>query len=344
MIGTVSASVAQQPRSVLRHVPPGPAARLPSRPGILLTRGAENTVFYGDSFTRLGLDEQLKDSPQGDMGGVWNQIGGILVGDGERSMRAGAYFTQARATGWYSIGSGAAHSDVYAETTMRLAGSSPSAAAGSPALVELYAKARATLGVFVRFIPGPSQTLQIVSNTGGGETVHASAGIATTLASGIYQGQAHKLALRVEGATAQAYLGTTVGAPALVANAAALGFGGGGGLRMTQASAALQDTSAIKLDDVTWRGIGSSPDIGAREWFRFESFPEPRAIQGNASIFVADRAADFRGVHPKLPAVGSPGASGPARFVVLSGEVDDFVGNDVMDVSIVARESFKYFR
>ncbi|MGH9380668.1 MAG: hypothetical protein ACRD2Z_08665, partial [Thermoanaerobaculia bacterium] len=101
----------------------------------------------------------------------------------------------------------------------------------------------------------------------------------------------------------------------------------------------------ITADDFTYDSPGAgASDIGAREWFRFQSWPERRAIQGNASVFIADRAAEFRGDHPCLPPVGSPGASGPARVVVMAGDPDDFLGNDLLDVRVDAVEQFAYLR
>lgn len=90
---------------------------------------------------------------------------------------------------------------------------------------------------------------------------------------------------------------------------------------------------------------GTSLDIGPRESFRFESFPEGRVVQGNASVFVADQLANYRGGFPRMPYTGSGALSpGPARVVVFQGEIDNVIGNDGPNVNLGVLEQFRFLR
>jgi hypothetical protein len=246
----------------------------------------------------------------------------------------------ANATGLYSVSSGALFSDVYAEITFAL---SASAAAASPAHIELWAKQfSASYGYTVRFEPNP-HSLQIRSYTSAGASTMASAGIASTLASGVYQGHGQRLGVSVQGGAIAAYLGTSAGAAVLSASNGAAAQPGWPALGMGNGSPGA--SSFIYADDFLYRTLaGGASDIGPREWFRFETAPERRVYQGNASFYFANRAADFRGEHPLAPITGSPGPSGPAQMVVFSGDPDNFVGNDLMDVSLSVRDRFRFLR
>ena len=101
----------------------------------------------------------------------------------------------------------------------------------------------------------------------------------------------------------------------------------------------------VVVDSIVITVIGaegeSAKDIGARETFRFESHPEGRVYQGNASVFTADRLADYRGQFPKMAPVGSPMPTGPAHVVVLQGELDNIQGLDGPDVALTILERFR---
>jgi hypothetical protein len=89
---------------------------------------------------------------------------------------------------------------------------------------------------------------------------------------------------------------------------------------------------------------GSVGDIGGSLDFSFQSYPRRRTFRGTPSYFDYDHAAEFRGNQPRIPAVGSPMATGPARVVVLSGEVSNFKGQDPIGVRLSVRERFSYLR
>lgn len=100
------------------------------------------------------------------------------------------------------------------------------------------------------------------------------------------------------------------------------------------------------IDNVyyTSRSLGSGIANSPREEFRFESYPQRRAVQGNASVFKANRAAEYRGVAPELLPVGSGAATQQLRGIVFEGDIADFQGGNVVDVSLYATERFTFLR
>lgn len=247
------------------------------------------------------------------------------------------------ASAFYSLASGRGLQNTKTVAQIVLTGS---AAAASGGAIELWAKQRAPslAGFALRFVPGPSQTLQLLSYPGGAApSVMASAGIASTLASGIYAGQPHQLILNADGGELSAYIGTAPVNPVLTASHADVTAAGCPALKLSNCSNIASGLLVIDSLAVYDLAVGAS-DMGPREWFRFESHPERRAFQGNASVFLSDHEAAFRGVHPRLPAVGSPGASGPAQLVVFSGDPTDFLGNDLLDVNVSVTEQFRFLR
>ena len=337
--------------------------------GIMRTRGAGgNSALYSDSFARFnygGLAGYLSLSalPAAETGGVnWSYIrGGISVGMAPinpwYAVNAQALFpcdwtspggAKANSSGLYALASGVLNGDVMGELRTGLWGGASGDAAS--AAITFFPKAQSNAstiigGVGARLQLGPSQTLQIVSASANGATaVLASAGIASTLASGLYLGQAHTLAMRISGARMDVWLATGAfpASPILSASHANALQTGWPVLAMNSGGAVA--TGTIWADDVRLSSVaGGASDITQREWFRFESFPEERVVQGNASVFAAYRDGDHRGAGPKLPPVGSgAGATGPARVVVFAGAPDQVFGNDGADVTLRSIERFRF--
>lgn len=326
---------------------------LDSSPGVLRSDGAigDDVLFaiesFRDPYSGYGISPPLE-SFDTDWGAApWSQLGEGKIGRnpyGVGFVGSGAIDVQpvGNASAAYALGSGNLLGDSRMEAKIWVTGL---AACASPVSIELQAKRRSSGNFFaLRFIPGPSQTLQLLSRTAaGGASVMASAGIGSTLASGFWLGQPHKLILNADGGELSAYIGTAPANPVLVASHADVSAAGWPGLAMSNAS---NVASGLLVIDYLWvqrLGRGAS-DMGPREWFRFEAHPERRTFQGNASVFLADREAVFRGVHPRLPAAGLPGASGPAQLVVLAGDPTDFLGNDLLDLNLSVTERFRYLR
>lgn len=336
-------------------------------PAMLRTPGGNPAqgLSYSDNFDRSIL--ALLNSPNAVPGpGVWTfniGAGGNAEDFGAPGGNPGGALTLvqpvggrpalANATGAVLIGSGAMLGDVYASVDVQLT-NALGATAASGAVVELWAK---TLGgasgtvpsnyVGGRLVLSPSalQSVCVFLASGGAQQVIASAPLVASVASAVMGGLRHTLAVQIIGSTIDVYLATAIGqGQARVTGFAHQGalMPGNPGLYMKTPSYAA--AGALYVDNFQARQFGGSAvDINAREWFRFESWPEVRGFQGNASVFVADRS-DFRGVPLRLPPTGSPVASGPVQVVAFAGEVDNFVGNDVIDVRLDAMDRFSYLR
>ena len=316
---------------------------LDDSPGVMRSAGAfgANSLLAWEGFNYDGGTAKTLDQVPALTGQQWSQIAGAIIRAPYNVGVAGAVVASPNASGFYSLASGANWGNTKTEALIWLTGSP---AAASSAQIELWAKQRsASIGFALRFIPGPSQTLQLVSYGAAGASVMASAGIATTLASGIYAGVPHKLILNADGGQLAAYIGTAPANPALTASHADITAAGWPALRMSNGS---NVASGLLVIDylLVWNLAAGASDMGPREYFRFEAHPDKRAFQGNASVFLADREAVFRGIHPRIPAVGSPGASGPAQLVVMSGDPTDFLGNDRLDVALSVTEQFRFLR
>jgi hypothetical protein len=334
-------------------------------PGVLRTRGAGgDSALYSDSFGRMiSYLDLLTSKPTADSGEAWARFSGAFglgpIGFpinplgmlGPVASRTGGdnNRTGANASAGHALASGALVNDIQTEIKLSLGGVSPSVAAASSAAI-LWAKSltnasTVTDGVAAKLQLGPSQFLQLLTRTAGVDTVRASAGIASILASGLYQGAQHRLVLRTTGGSADAWVatGALAALPALSASAAAVTVAGWPAVELNAGSNIA--SSVILIDDFAAQSVGAgASDIAGRAWFRFESHPERRTIRSNASVFDADQEAEFRGAHPQVPPVGSPGASSNARVVVFSGDPDDFLGNDLLDVRVDVTERFRFLR
>jgi hypothetical protein len=164
------------------------------------------------------------------------------------------------------------------------------------------------------------------------------------VASGIYAGQKHKLVVRVSGPRTDVWVATGALPASPVLSASHVDFQTQGWPQLGAQAGGNVGSGLVVLDDFKVSRVATAPDAAAREWFRFESHPGARVIQSNASVFSYDRTGDFTGQPPQVPAVGSPGATGPGRFVVMSGEIDNFVGNDLLDVRLDVLERFSFFQ
>ncbi len=336
---------------------------LDEAPGIMRTRGGQQTLLFGDSFARLaGVDSGggsygyrgrlsagwhivSDNGPE-----IWNRLAGNFAGDGFVAPLASGHiafgipfdYRAANATGFFSIASGKQRSDIVAELRTGLTFGSSGALNSS--LLEFWPKAQGpSAGVMIRLQLGPSANHHIALLTDG--TVRASAPLGGSTASGFALGNSHRLVGVFTGGKADVYLATGAlpATPILVASRAELAVPGWPQLAM-QAGSNIA-SAVLMADDLRVYSLAAgASDIGPREWFRFEAHPEARAIQGNASVFLANRAGDLRGNHPQVPAIGSPGPSGPAQMIVFSGDPDDFLGNDLMDVRLDAVEKFTYLR
>lgn len=321
--------------------------------GIMRTAAAGGGFYSLDSFTRFpngyGNLQLLEGQPIADSGQSWAKVAGAFGGAVRALLPANSEAQRvANASGLYALASGALNSDVEARLGVFANGEIGGMASS---IVQLWPKAitnASTIagGVGALLQLGPSQSLSLWSASSNGATVlKASAGIASTLASGLYEGQQHTLTVKILSGRADVWLATgpLAASPILSASAADLNAPGWPALKMTAASL----TSAItQVDNFTAYSIGAtSPAIAAREWFRFESHPEGRVYQGNASVFTADRLANYRGQFPKLPPVGSgAAATGPARVVVLQGEIDNLQGLDGPDISLAVLERSRFLR
>lgn len=63
-----------------------------------------------------------------------------------------------------------------------------------------------------------------------------------------------------------------------------------------------------------------------------------------SSTWEENITTEIRGDPPTLPPVGSPGASGPARFFALVGEQSGFLGNRLLEIDVRARERFRFLK
>lgn len=326
---------------------------LDEAPGMLRTPGAAgNSSWDIDDFNTTTNQAPLSEHRsaggrvwEGNAGAIGLSAYGVAYAGAPTYVGPNIYSAPApNATGLHTLGDTSTSGyldDTQTEAQIILTGSY---AAASPASIELRAKYRsASLGFALRFIPGPSQVLQLLSYSAAGASVMASAGIASTLASGIYLGQPHKLILSANGGELAGYLGTRPLAPIITASHADVTIPGLPALKMSNGSNVASGLLVADYFRVSLLGAGAS-DMGPRESFRFEAHPEGRVVQANASVFLADRQAAFRGVAPRVPAVGSPGPSGPAQMVVLSGDPTDFLGNDLMDVSLRVVDRFTFLR
>lgn len=339
-------------------------------PGILRTQGFAQTLYAGDTFQRFTARSLLHNSAKSDLGhqfrwirsmgilghGDAEQEGGGVISPGKfvATWFAAAQFEHATgATGLYTLGSGLRFVDVIAEVDFTLWASGYNTIASSfasGAEVMIWAKGNPQAGgslidpgIRARLAWAPTPVLSIWT----GASTQAAAANVMAQASGMQNagvgGIPHKMILRTFGPTAAVWIGTNPdlsAAPQLAHSGAEVAIDGAPALQAKQGGAAGWPI----IFEAKWSFVGSSIDSESREWFRFESHPELRAYQGNASVFRDDLAAEFRGLHPRLPAVGSPGASGPGRAVVLSGELENFVGNDVLDVRLNAVERFRFLR
>lgn len=345
-------------------------------PGLMRTAGGYGQAAgnnFQDNFDRLGAGggaapRSLLSSPNAVPGpGIWTSLldGSGLGGfgaAGAQVSRVTAYGAQALAGASVAalIGSGAALGDVTAQVEVQLI-NALGATSASGALVEIWGKAlppatsltvpasqvlpSAYVGARLTLSPSSAQSVALIAASAGNVAVVASAALTASVASAVMGGVKHLLSFQTAGASAQLFLATAgrSGAAILSGSNALNTLGGNPGMYMRTPSYALD--GALYLDNFqVVGGGGSAPDITAREWFRFESYPEVRAYQGNASVFAADRAGNFRGVPPRLPPTGSPVASGPMQVVAFQGEVDNFVGNDGLDIRLDAVDRWAFLK
>jgi len=340
--------------------------------GIMRTQGAAapaNTL--GDAFSRFPntLQEtvRLENSPNGDYGGQWARISGYFgnspnwsppafispIEVGHEEGQFVKFMSGPGATGFYSIGSGVALADTQFAALVQMAGQRPSAGCASQSFVAVYPKMQAS-GPYVKakLCFGPSPYLALISGASpGAENLRASAGMPSMLASGIFLGEAHTLTIRVLSGRTDVWLATGPLSPSPVLSASHGDFGltGYPALQMQNGPLGASGSASsafVKTKRVLIYGFGASAaDIGPRQFFRFESHPEGRTYQGSASAFVADRLANYRGQFPKLPPIGSGAvATGPARVVVLQGEIDNLQGLDGPDIALTVLERYRFLR
>ena len=343
-------------------------------PGLMRTRGiGGDQALYADNFNRIAETTFLQNSPNAvPGGGVWSRVAGFFggaysfyglgisnrispvasIGGGPYPVlsNTGAAPTGANASGLYALASGAQNGDVSMSGKLGIVGvASP---AGASTTVELWSKALTNgsilthgIGARLAMLPGsPALQLVLASNGATAGLASAVAASAAAIASGMWGGIEHTMTVQVRGNRVDMWFGTAItGSPILTASHAMAAMSGWPAVRMNAGSNIA--SAVIYLDDLSVISLSSgASDIAARETFRFQSYPEPRSYPGIASIFVADRAADFRGDPPRLPPVGSPGASGPARVIVFEGSVDDFRGNDVIDLALAVTERWTFLR
>ncbi len=309
--------------------------------GILRTPGGRPALIH-DSFKGFGKRETIP----ADTGQQWSVATGLF-------QLNNSFMTAEKSQGsyaMYNVASGAQFSDVQVSVGLNwvVTGAEPGPAAASGVVFEAWAKrqlAAASFGVWARLTLGPSQTLNVLAGNASGATVLASAGIASTLASGLYKSQVHTLVIRTLGGRADVWLATGAPAPTpiLSVNSPLIDLVGHPAVRVypggtTSFGAYLRAPFIVSENGAT------AVDIGPRESFRFESYPEKRVLQGNASVFKANRLGDFVGNAPQIAPVGSPAATGPAQVVVFQGEIDNVIGNDGLEPVLGVRERFKYLR
>jgi hypothetical protein len=319
--------------------------------GVLLTDpagGGAGGGYYNDAFERFTGIVRLENSPNADPGpGLWSKVNGNLAGFAGRLFPCSPTLLGAAtgATGFYAIGSGALLTDIDTQMSVAMVGT----AGASGAEWELWGKMiaatdGATVGLRAKLVAGPSSNhhLALISHDGAATTLHASKSLAASTASAIMGGQQMKLRLLVEGATAQVWLatGTFPQTALLVAGHANVQMAGNPGLRMQQGGG----INGPRIADFSVAVTGASQGANdPRQWFKFESYPQGRVIRG-ATTFEQDMVGYLRGNFPRVPAVGSPAPSGPARVVVMAGQVDDFLGNDTTDVELYVTEKFDFVR
>jgi hypothetical protein len=335
-------------------------------PGLMRTGGGQITGQMTDSFDRLTTGETyLAQSPISDSGHTWTRLQsdlGIGMPPGfPADMTDGKLVPisptlnvfQANATGAYALASGTLNTVARAEFAVGYVGFGAASAQIASVAYELWAKARTnastvTDGVCLRLVVGPTHNLSFWTASNSATALIASNTIATTLASGLFLGQEHRLMMLISNAGAFGWIATNPGVGAAASPHIAMASRAEAGLSGWPAVRAIAGsnigTGVFYLDSFNLDILAGASDIGPREWFRFESYRERRAYQGNASIFLADRTPAFRGQQPQLPPVGSPGASGPARVVAFEGPIDDFRGNDVIALRLDAVERFKFLR
>jgi hypothetical protein len=329
-------------------------------PGLLRTPGHSGGKgkLYGDGFSRFTTKWSVlanrPNAPQG-QGAVWTRTYGELGNTGPAGgvnqnmtpVQLVAHGAQAvnNASGLYAIASGKKHADINAQVFVQLKGTASEAASG--AFVELWAKGQAqatyrvpSQGVRAKLELTPPGAIAILATPdGGGATTLASLALSGPVASNLYGGRRVTLGLAVEGPTAALFLTGPDGFSAITRGSpihSQVGnpfLGGRAGANVA--------AGHLKLDDFSVWPIAGATDASARARFRFQSHPEARVFHGNASVFNQDYQARFRGDPPKLPPTGPSGA---ARVVVIAGEVDNFLGNDIMSVNLTALEQFSYLK
>jgi hypothetical protein len=318
--------------------------------GIMVTGGGVADLI-GDGFSGFSIfGGPMNSGRVGDLGGVWTKIAGQFEGwsfenSGWISPVSAGLVLTAGATAFYGIGSGRQSADVFAEAGFNISGPTPSVVGASDAHVAIYPKMTPS-GPYVKahLSLGPSPYVAIISGgSPGAKNLRASAGMPSIGASGIFQGQAHKLAARILAGRMDVWVatGALAASPAVSASHGEIGLTGYPGIDVKQSP---DTAAAINVRRFAAYEFGATAvGIGARETFRFESFPEGRVVQGNASVFQADRLADYRGGFPKIPPMGSGAESpGPGRMVVFQGEIDNVVGNDGPDIALSALERFRF--
>ena len=340
--------------------------------GILRTRGvaAGAVTLLQDTWSNYSAWPGVwKDGRTADTGQPWTRVGGYFnvpyhSNPRYKAVQAGesAGGNAAGATAFYDVASGAQYGDVSLSAEVALATYGQSFTEGaslfapsyraSGAYAETWLKrdpGGASKGVWTRLTFGPSQTLQLFAGNGETATVLASAGIASTRASGLYLGQRHTLMIRSVGGKADVYVGTTIGAsPVVTASNAMISQLGNPALRLQNggSGAPANAFGGGPVVDLFTLTAGASPpeDIPGREYFRFESWPEQRSYRGNASVFLADTTADYRGHLPELLPVPSESPVRSSRVVVFQGEIDNMVGNDGPNIALTALERWEYLR
>jgi hypothetical protein len=328
--------------------------------GVLRTPGRSGESIF-DAYTRfpdmLNGGELLDSRPTSDSGHKWTNAGGFLGVYNRFGAELAAVNSegdgQTGATGFYDLASGAKLTDV----ELTLSGVGVGTVNASGAWLEGWAKRQpgfASAGVWTRITRAPSLSAALFLGDGEKATALASVAIASTLGSAIAAGGGFNVALRCIGGNAELYVATGAGqSPTALLNGGhpGIGLGGNPAFRMqsgraTQVSGVNARREGLGIGEFALAAFGAGgSDTGAREYFRFESNPQPRTYQGNASVFTADRTADYRGHDPQLTPVGSgAGAIGPLRIVVFQGEVDNVIGNDGPDIALTAMERWEYLR
>lgn len=310
---------------------------LDESPGIMRTAGLRDAFL--DTFARGESGQLLQAEPNPDTGPPWQRIGGQMVflqaTAANRTMLLPAFSSAGpTATGAYCVASSPNLGNVDASWETQLYAAASMYASG--AAIGVSPKA-SVARIEISF--GPSPNLALYAELTAGPSLVASAAISTG-ATALRAGQPFRIGARMTGNLCDIWMATGAlfqGSPFISAtNAHFANFGAGPAIRGRSSTGGV-----VALNWVNLVETGATPaDILPREYFRFDSHPEPRSIQSNASVFVGDRTADFRGVHPQVPV----GGSGPPRMVVLAGDPDDFVGNDRIDVRLDVVERFRFFR